>query len=83
VATLHDTACPIPAIFTIYVNNFQVPLRFPEVPYSDSGFDEAIELARAGNSYARHHLARLVRRVPDSPEGRRADQLLREIDKHD
>jgi hypothetical protein len=32
VATLHDTACPIPAIFTIYVNNFQVPLRFPEVP---------------------------------------------------
>ena len=45
--------------------------------------DEAIELARAGNSYARHHLARFVRRVPDSPEGRRADQLLREIDKHD
>ena len=37
--------------------------------YSDSGFDEAIELAQAGNSYARHHLARLVRRVPDSPGG--------------
>ena len=54
-----------------------------DLSYSDSGFDEAIELARAGNSYARHHLARFVRRVPDSPEGRRADQLLREIDKHD
>ena len=51
--------------------------------YSDIGVDAAVELARAGNTYARHHLARFVRRVPDSPEGHRADQLLRELDKND
>ncbi|MEE2990388.1 MAG: phytanoyl-CoA dioxygenase family protein [Planctomycetota bacterium] len=47
--------------------------------YSDQGFDEAIEMARSGNPHARHHLERFVCRIPDSPEGQRAAQLLREI----
>ena len=48
--------------------------------FSDRGFDEAIEMARSGNRHARHHLERFVRRVPDSPDGRRAAKLLGEID---
>tara|TARA_B100000809_G_scaffold229825_1_gene243717 strand:+ start:1536 stop:2579 length:1044 start_codon:yes stop_codon:yes gene_type:complete len=48
--------------------------------FSDRGFDEAIEMARSGNRHARHHLERFVRRVPDSPDGRRAAELLGEID---
>lgn len=48
--------------------------------FSDRGFDEAIEMARSGNRHALHHLERFVRRVPDSPDGRRAAELLGEID---
>lgn len=53
-----------------------------DLSYTNGGFDEAIELARSGNSHARHHLERFIRRAPDSPEARRADQLLMKIDDH-
>lgn len=40
------------------------------------GFEEALELARVGDAGAQHHLKRMIRRVPESPEAERAREAL-------
>ena len=54
-----------------------------DLSFANQGFDEAIEMARSGDSHAMHHISRFIRRAPDSPEGQRAAQLLAEMDSSD
>jgi hypothetical protein len=49
-----------------------------DTSYTEKGFAEAIELARRGDARAQLHLKRIVKRDPDSPMGRTAQQVLAE-----
>ncbi len=40
------------------------------------GFEEALELARGGDPGAQHHLRRMIKRIPDTPEATRAREAL-------
>jgi ectoine hydroxylase-related dioxygenase (phytanoyl-CoA dioxygenase family) len=44
------------------------------------GFEEALARARRGDPEARHHLTRLLRRIPDSDQGRAAAAALAEYE---
>jgi len=44
--------------------------------WADKGFAEALVLARQGNEGAQHHLRRLVKRDPDSEQGKEAAATL-------
>ena len=46
--------------------------------WAAKGFADALALARQGNGGAQHHLRRLVKRDPDSAQGKEAAALLAE-----
>ncbi|NKB66949.1 MAG: phytanoyl-CoA dioxygenase [Candidatus Latescibacteria bacterium] len=48
--------------------------------WGQQSFREALDQAREGDSDAQYHLRRIVDRVPDSPEGQAAQQVLAQLD---
>ena len=64
--------------FKYYWKSINNPVVPRDMSFSDKGFEEAVKLARTGNSHARHHLQRFVNRAPDSPEGQTAARVLAE-----
>ena len=47
--------------------------------WGQKGFREALERARQGDGDAQYHLRRLVNRVPDTPEGQAAQEVLAQV----
>ncbi len=62
-----------------YWHELDNPVVPRDTSYSDQGFDEAIEQARAGDRKARHHLSRIAKRDPHGEQGRRASALLSDL----
>ena len=62
-----------------YWQELDNPVVPRDASYSNHGFDEAMELARAGDRKAKHHLERISRRDPDSEQGRRASAVLADL----
>jgi hypothetical protein len=61
-----------------YWQQYDNPVVPRDMSYAEKGFAEAVELARRGDPRAHLHLKRAVRRDPNSPLGRIAQQVLAE-----
>lgn len=55
--------------YQYYWKKFDNPVLPKITKYLDKAFDEAVELARNGNSHARLHLKRTAQREPESEQG--------------
>jgi hypothetical protein len=62
-----------------YWKNYDNPVVPRDMSYSQKGFEEAVELARRGDARAQLQLRRIVKRDPESPNGRLARQALLEV----
>ena len=63
-----------------YWKNFDNPVVPRDMSFSDKGFAEALELARAGNEHAIYRLKRTVKNTPDSAYAKDARAVLAEIE---
>jgi hypothetical protein len=61
-----------------YWKKLENPVVPRDLSYLDKGFDEAVDLAKAGDPHARHFLARFLKRDPESPQARIAETVLEE-----
>jgi hypothetical protein len=61
-----------------YWKAYDNPVVPRDMSYAEKGFAEAVELARRGDPRAQLQLKRIVKRDPDSPMGRMAQQALAE-----
>jgi hypothetical protein len=61
-----------------YWKNLENPVVPRDLSYLDKGFDEAVDLAKAGDPHARHFLARFLKRDPESSQARIAETVLEE-----
>ena len=62
-----------------YWKNYDNPVVPRDMSYSDKGFAEALELARAGNEHAIYRLERTVKNAPDSDYAEAARVVLAEM----
>ncbi len=61
-----------------YWQQYANPVVARDKSYAEKGFAEAVELAQRGDPRAHIHLKRIIKRDPDSPFGRIAQQVLAE-----
>ncbi len=61
-----------------YWKQYANPVVARDTSYAEKGFAEAVELARRGDPRAQLQLKRIIKRDPDSPMGRTAQQVLAE-----
>lgn len=61
-----------------YWRNYDNPVVPRDTSYGEKGFAEAVELARQGDPRAQLHMKRIIKRDPNSPAGRIAQQVLAE-----
>ena len=62
-----------------YWQQYDNPVVPRDMSYAEKGFAEAVELARGGDPRAILAMKRIVRRDPDSPNGKVAQQVLSEV----
>ena len=59
-----------------YWESLDNPVLPRDYSYLDKGFDEAVQMAKDGNDDAKYYLRRIVRRDPESPQGKTAASVL-------
>ena len=62
-----------------YWKNIQNPTVPQDMSFSEKGFAEALDLARAGNEHAIFRLKRTIKNNPDTAESQTAEALLSEL----
>ena len=63
-----------------YWHQYNNPTVPRDMSFSDKGFAEALELAKAGNTHALYRLRRTVKNDPDSQYGQAAKRVLAEVE---
>ena len=62
-----------------YWQDYDNPVVARDMSYSEKGFAEALDLARAGDERAKLHLDRVIKLSPESPQAQQAQEVLKQF----
>ena len=62
-----------------YWENLDLTIVPRDFSYSNTGFDEALNLAQTGDERAKIHLSRIIKRDPSTEQAQQAAAVLKEL----